>query len=175
MVNDGRRWKRTSLSISCPGVICYRQRVHKEPKIEWGLLEKKSIRPAGRMKDKLGSTLVGHIRFLFFSLRSDHQRNWSHLYNSTCLPYKNIEMGKKETNGLFLGAPRVVCQAKGFVCVHRLTLDRQFFFSPYLLRLQRMRKEKGLHVCDTNVAIVSNFLPLSSKCGNRSKGGQHNE
>ena len=93
---------------------------------------------------------------------------------STCLPYKNIEMGKRKRMVCFW-AHREWCVRLKVSCVHRLTLDRQFFFffSTYLLRLQRMRKEKGLRVCDTNVAIVSNFLPLSSKCGNRGKGG-HN-
>lgn len=68
MVNDGRRWKRTSLSISCPGVICYRQRVHKEPKIEWGLLEKKKHPASWKNERQIGVHIGWTHPFLVFFL-----------------------------------------------------------------------------------------------------------
>lgn len=46
---------------------------------------------------------------------------------------------------------------KGFR-VHRLTPDRQFLVWSYLQRMEGGggERKKGLRVCDTNVAIVSN-------------------
>ena len=96
-----------------------------------GLLEKKKKKKAsGQLKEwkkNWGSHWLD-TSVSCFSLRSDHQRNWSHLYNFYMFALQKYWNGKKEANGLFLGAPRLVCQAKGFVCASIDTWSSILFF-----------------------------------------------
>ena len=97
-----------------------------------GLLEKKKKKASGQLKEwkkNWGSHWLD-TSVSCFSLRSDHQRNWSHLYNFYMFALQKYWNGKKEANGLFLGAPRVVCQAKGFVCASIDTWSSILFFFP---------------------------------------------
>ena len=154
-------------STSCPGVICYRQRVHKEPKIEWVCLKKKKKKkhPASwKNERKIGVHIGWTHPFRVFPCARTINGIGRICIISTCLPYKNIEMGKRKRMVCFW-AHRDWCVRLKVSCVHRLTLDRQFFFFFHLPTAAPTDEERKRiaclwHKCRHRVKFPSPILKM---------------